>query len=132
MADCLLPVGQAWYGCKLHASIPVCLPSYCGRHLWCEQPVKEVQLTSTFYVQLCVYILVLMAISYGESIIDRPHSPAPPVPIAISLSQSPLLSVTPVQCMDTANFINVEVQVCYSFSKHNIVSMKAIKLFVIV
>ena len=33
--------------------------------------------------------------------------------------------------MDTANFINVEVQVCYSFSKHNIFGTKAIESFVV-
>ena len=27
--------------------------------------------------------------------------------------------------MDTANFINVEFRICYSFFKHNIFSMKA-------
>ena len=36
MAYCLLPAGQAWYGCEFHASIPVCLPCYCSKHLWCE------------------------------------------------------------------------------------------------
>ena len=77
-----------------------------------------------------MFFLVLAAISYGESIVDRPRSPTPPVPIAISLSESPLLSFTPVRCMDTANFINVEVQVCYSFSKHDIFSMKATESFV--
>ena len=35
-----------------------------------------------------------------------------------------LLSVTPVWCMDTANFINVEVRVYYSFSKHSIFRAK--------
>ena len=34
--------------------------------------------------------------------------------------------------MDTANFIIVEVQVCYSFSKHNIFSTKAIESFIAV
>ena len=34
--------------------------------------------------------------------------------------------------MDTTNFINVEVRVCYSFSKHNIFGTKAIELFVVV
>ena len=127
MADYLLPAGQAWHGCELHASIPVHLPSYCSKRLWCQQPVKEVQLTSIFYVQLCVY-----SSSYGESIVDRLCSMTLAVPIAISSSQSPLLSVTPVRCMDTASFINVEVRVYYSFSKHNIFSTKAIELFVIV
>ena len=61
MADCLLPAGQAWYGCELHASIPVRLPSYCSKHLWCEQQVKEIQLTSICYVQICVY-----SSSYGD------------------------------------------------------------------
>ena len=42
----------------------------------------------------------------------------------ISSSQSPLLSVTPVWCMDTANFINVEFWVCYGFLKHNIFSAR--------
>ena len=55
MADCLLPAGQAWYGRKLHASVPVRLHSYCSKHLWCEQPVKEIQLTSICYVQICAY-----------------------------------------------------------------------------
>ena len=73
-----------------------------------------------------------MAISFGESIGDRPRSPTPPVPIAIPLSWSPLLSFTPVWCMDTANFINTEVWVCFSFSKHNIFSTKAIESFVVV
>ena len=79
-----------------------------------------------------VFIIVLMAISYSESIVDWPHSPTPPVPIALSSSQSPLLSVTPVWCMDTANFIIVKVRVCYSLSKHNIFSTKAIESFVVV
>ena len=79
-----------------------------------------------------VFILVLTAISYGESIVDRPRLPTPPVPIAISSSESPLLSFTPVRWMDTANFINVKVRVCYSFSKHNIFSTKAIESFIIV
>ena len=73
-----------------------------------------------------------MVNSYSESIVDRLHSPTPPIPIAISSSQSPLLSVTPVRSMDTANFINVEVRVCYSFSKYNIFSAKAKELFVVV
>ena len=73
-----------------------------------------------------------MVISYNESIVDRPRLPTPPIPIAVSLSQSPLLSFTPVRCMDTANFISVEVRVCYSFSKHNIFSTKAIESFVVV
>ena len=34
--------------------------------------------------------------------------------------------------MDTANFINVEVRVYYSFSKHNIFSTKVIESFVVV
>ena len=34
--------------------------------------------------------------------------------------------------MDTVNFINVEVRVCYSFLKHNIFSAKAKESFVIV
>ena len=34
--------------------------------------------------------------------------------------------------MDTANFINIEVQVSYSFSKHNIFSAKAKELFIAV
>ena len=33
--------------------------------------------------------------------------------------------------MDTAYFINVEVRVCYSFSKHNIFSTEAKELFVV-
>ena len=118
--------GRLWYGCELLASILLRLPSYCSKCLWCEQPVKEVQLTSICYVQICVY-----SSSYGdffgESIIDRLRSPIPPVLITTSLSQSPLLSVTPVGCMDTANFINVEVRVYNSFSKHNIFSTKAIE-----
>ena len=36
MADCLLPAGQAWCSCDLHASILVHLPSYCSKHLWCR------------------------------------------------------------------------------------------------
>ena len=79
-----------------------------------------------------VFILVFTAISYGESIFDRPRSPTPPVPIVISSSESPLLSFTPVRWMDTANFINAKVRVCYSFSKHNIFSTKAIESFVVV
>ena len=78
-----------------------------------------------------MFILFLTAISYSELIIDRPHSSTPPVPIAISSPQSPLLSFTPVRCMDSANFINVEVRVCYSFLKHNIFSTKAIEAFVV-
>ena len=104
-------------------------PAIVAKHLCCEQPVKEVQLTSICYVISCVY-----SSSYGEFlwwIIDRPRSHTPPVPIAISSSQSPLLSVTPVWCMDTANFINVEIPVCYSFSKH-IFSAKARESFAIV
>ena len=50
----------------------------------------------------------------------------------IFIKQSLLLSVTPVLCMNTANFINVEVRVCYSFSKHNIFSAKAKESFVVV
>ena len=46
--------------------------------------------------------------------------------------QTPLLLVTPVQCMDTANFINVEFRVCYSFLKHSIFSRKARESFVVV
>ena len=34
--------------------------------------------------------------------------------------------------MDTTNFINVEVRVYYSFSKHNIFSTKAIESFIVV
>ena len=79
-----------------------------------------------------MFILVLTAISYGESIIDRPRLPTPPVPIAISSSESPLLSFAPVRWMDTANFINVKAGVCYSFSKHNIFSTKAIESFIVV
>ena len=56
-----------------------------------------------------MFILVQTAISYGESIVDCLCSPTPSVPIVISSSQSPLLSITPVRCMDTANFINVKV-----------------------
>ena len=95
MADCLLPAGQAWYGCNLRASILVRLPSYCSKHLWCEQPVKEIQLTSICYVQICVYSSSSV-VSYSESIVDCVRSLTPPVPITISSSQSPLLSVTPV------------------------------------
>ena len=73
-----------------------------------------------------------MANSYSESIVSCPHSLTQPIPIAISSSQSPLLSVTPVRCMDTANIINFEVWVCYSFSKHNIFSAKAKESFVVV
>ena len=79
-----------------------------------------------------MFILVLTAISYGELIVDRPRSLTPPVLIAISLSESPLLSFTTVRCMDSSNFINIEVRVCYSFSKHNIFSTKAIESFVVV
>ena len=131
MADCLLPAGQAWYGRELHASIPVRLPSYCSKHLWCEQPVKEINWLASA-TSKSVFVLALTAISYGASIVDRLRPPTPPVPIAISSSQSPLLSFTPVRCIDTANFINVEVQVCYSFSKQNILSMKAIESFIVV
>ena len=55
-----------------------------------------------------------------------------PLSIVISSSQLPLLSVTPVWCMDTANFINVKVWVCYSLSKHNVFSMKAKESFIAV
>ena len=79
-----------------------------------------------------MFILVLTVIFYGESIVGRPRSPTPPVPITISSSESPLLSFTPVRWIDTANFINVEVRVCYSFSKHNIFSTKAIESFIVV
>ena len=78
-----------------------------------------------------VFILVLTVNSYSESIVDQPRAPAPPVPIAIFSSQSPLLSVTPFRCMDTANFINVKVWVCYSFLKHNVFSAKAKESFVV-
>ena len=104
-------------------------PAIVAKHLWCEQPVKEIQASAT---SKSVFILVLTAISYGESIVDRPRSPTPPVPIAISSSESPLLSFTPVRWMNTANFINIKVRVCYSFSKHNIFSTKAIESFIIV
>ena len=77
-----------------------------------------------------MFIQVLTSISYGELFVYRPHLPTPPVSIAISSSQSPLLSVTPVRRMDTANFINVEVRVYFSFLKHNIFSTKAIESFV--
>ena len=79
-----------------------------------------------------MFILVLTAISYGELIVDRPCSLTPPIPIVISSSRSPLLSFTPVRCMDTANFINIEVWICHSFSKHNIFNTKAIESFVVV
>ena len=79
-----------------------------------------------------MFILVLTAISYSESIVDWPCSPTPPVSIAISSCESPLLSFAPVWWMDTANFINVKVRVCYSFSKHNIFSTKAIESFIVV
>ena len=79
-----------------------------------------------------MFILVLTAIFYGESIVDRPCSQTPPVPIAIFSSESPLLSFAPVRWMDTSNFINVEVRVCYSFSKHNIFSTKARESFIVV
>ena len=104
-------------------------PAIVANNLWCEQLVKEVQLTSICYVQICVY-----PSSYDKFLqwIDGPRSPTPPVPIAISSSQSPLLSVTPVRCMDTVNFINVKLWVCYSFSKHNIFSAKARESFIIV
>ena len=46
--------------------------------------------------------------------------------------QSPLLSAAPDLCMDTADFINVEVWVCYSFSKHNIFCTKTKESFVVV
>ena len=62
-----------------------------------------------------MFILVLTANSYVESIVDHPRSPTTPVPTAISSSKSPLLSVTPVRCMNTANFINVKVQVATPF-----------------
>ena len=131
MADSLLPAGQSWYGRELHASIPVRLPSYCSKHLWCEQPVNEIQLTESA-MSKSVFILVPTAISYSKSIVDWLRLPTSPVPIAISSSESPLLSFIPVRCMDTANFINVEVRVCYNFLKHNIFSMKAIESFVVV
>ena len=38
----------------------VCL-AVVAKHLWCEQPVKEIQLTSICYVQICVY-----SSSYGD------------------------------------------------------------------
>ena len=82
-----------------------------------------------------MFILVLTANSYSESIVDRLCSLTPPVPIAISSSQTPLLSVTPVsqiRYMDTANFINVEVRVCFGFSKHTIFSAKAKESFIII
>ena len=53
-------------------------PATVAKHLWCVQPVKEVQLTCICYVQICVY-----SSSYGESIIDPPCWLTPPVPIAI-------------------------------------------------
>ena len=61
MADCLLPAGHSWYGCELHASIVIRLSSYCSKRLWCEQPIIA---SATFK---SVFILVLMAISCGES-----------------------------------------------------------------
>ena len=131
MADCLLAAEQPWYGQELHASIPVRSPSYCSKHLWSEQPVKEIQMTSICFIQICVY-----SSSYSDFLqwIDRQSAAFADstVSIAISSSQPPLLSFTPVRCMDTANFINVEVRVCYSFSKHNIFSTKAIESFVVV
>ena len=43
-------------------------PAIVAKHLWCEQPVKEIQLTSICYVQICVY-----SSSYGDFLqwIDR-------------------------------------------------------------
>ena len=87
--------GLVW--CKLHASIPVRLPSYCSKRLWWEQPVKEVQLTSIFCVQLCVY-----SSSYGDflrwidhrsaAFADSTHSDRDIfVPITITLSYSSLM-----------------------------------------
>ena len=38
----------------------VCL-AIVAKHLWCEQPVKEIQLTSICYIQICVY-----SSSYGD------------------------------------------------------------------
>ena len=73
-----------------------------------------------------------MANSYSESIVDPPCLPTPSVPITISSSHSPLLSITPVRYMDTANFINIEFRVCYSFLKNNIFSVKARESFVVV
>ena len=105
-------------------------PAIVAKHLWCEQLVKEVQLTGNCYPQICVF-LVLMSNSYSESIVDRPCSLTPPIPITISSSQSPVVSVTPVRCNDTANFITIEVQVCYIFLKHNIFRVKAKESFVI-
>ena len=122
---------QGRYGRDLHASIPVHLPCYCSKHLYCEQPLKETNWLASA-TSKSVFILVLMLISYGGSIIDQPLSLTVPVPISISSSQSPLLSFTPVWCMDTANFINVEVWVCYGFLKHNIFSAKAIESFIVV
>ena len=131
MADCLPPAGQAWYGRELHASILVRLPSYRSKHLCCEQPVKEIQLTNICYVQICV-----CSSFYGDFLWWIDHRLAAFADSTrsdrISSSQSPLLSFTPVRCMDSANFINVKVRVCYSFSKHNIFSTKAIESFVVV
>ena len=43
-------------------------PAIAAKHLWCEQPVKEVQFTSICYVHICVY-----SSSYGKFLwwIDR-------------------------------------------------------------
>ena len=71
-------------------------PAIVAKSLWCIQPVNEVQLTSICYVQICVY-----SRSYGEFLGESIVSFADSTPS----SHSPLLSVTPVGCMDTGNFI---------------------------
>ena len=89
----------------------VCL-AIVAKHLWCEQPVKEIQLTSICYVQICVY-----SSSYGDFLrwIDRrpaafADSTRSDCDIFVRITM--LLSFTPVRWIDTANFINVEVRVC--------------------
>ena len=127
MADCLLPAGQAWYGLELHASILVRLPSYCSKHLWCEQPVKEIQLTSICYVQICVY-----SSSYGDFLRSAAFADSTSSDRDIFVRITIALICSSPMNGHYFNFINVEVRVCYSFSKHNIFSTKAIELFIIV
>ena len=90
---------------------------------------RRVQLTSICYVQICLY-----SGSYSDFLwwIDRRSAKFADsthshrnifVPITIALSYS-----SPMY----ANFINVEVRVCYSFLKHNIFSTKDIESFVVV
>ena len=69
-------------------------PAIVGKHLWCEQPVKEVQLTSICYNQLCVY-----SSSYSDFL------------MWIDLQSATFAHST---CSDRSIFIPITIAVIYS------------------